>query len=625
MLEQIHSPEDIRQLDKKEAQALCDEIRQTIIHTVSQTGGHLASNLGVVELTVALHQVLRGPQDSIVWDVGHQCYTHKLLTGRYDRFSTLRQAGGLSGFPDPKESPYDTFIAGHSSTAISAACGMARANTMSGRGDTVVAVVGDGAMTGGLAFEGLANAGQSHDHLIVVLNDNHMSISRNVGFVARHLAHLRSKSGYIRFKRGLTATLEHIPLIGKPIYRLMLRTKRRMKYAMYNSSTLFEDMGFYYFGPIDGHNLRDLNAALKTAMQIEQPVLLHVDTVKGKGYAPAVTNPALFHGVSSFDEETGETPKSGPSFSSVFGETMMELAGQHPEVVAITAAMQSGTGLRDFAEAYKDRFFDVGIAEEHAVTFASALATREIKPVFAVYSTFMQRCYDQLLNDTAIMNNHIVLAIDRAGIVPDDGMTHQGIFDVAMLNSIPGATVYAPSTLSELRICLKQALFSTDGIAAVRYPKGGELPCDVTYTPDGHLYTLFAAEKATTLLVTYGRIFSSVMNVAKRLHDEGTPVAVLKLTRIKPLPRGVISLALRYRRVLFFEEASRSGGVGEYFGSRLVQRGFARDYEIHAIDGFVGTCTTAEGLHQVGLDTEGIYQTVSGKPWTPPEVESHGG
>ena len=623
MLEQIHSPEDIRKLNIQQSQQLCDEIRQTIIRTVSQTGGHLASNLGVVELTVALHQVLHCPQDSIVWDVGHQCYTHKLLTGRYDRFSTLRQAGGLSGFPDPKESPFDTFVAGHSSTAISAACGMARANSLNGRSDTVVAVVGDGAMTGGLAFEGLENAGQNNDRLIVVLNDNHMSISRNVGFVARHLANLRAKSGYIRFKRGLTATLEHIPLIGKPIYRLMLRTKRRMKYAMYNSSTLFEDMGFYYFGPIDGHNLRDLSAALKTAMQIEQPVLLHVDTVKGKGYAPAVTNPALFHGVSSFDEETGETPKSGPTFSSVFGETMIELAQQHEEVVAITAAMQSGTGLRAFAEAYPKRFFDVGIAEEHAVTFASALATRQIKPVFAVYSTFMQRCYDQLLNDTAIMNNHIVLAIDRAGIVPDDGMTHQGIFDVAMLNSIPGATVYAPSTFSELRICLKQALFSTDGVAVVRYPKGGELPCDITYTPDGHLYTLFAAEKATTLLVTYGRVFASVINAAKRLNEEGTPVAVLKLTRIKPLPKGVVSLALRYRRVIFFEEAALHGGVGEYFGSRLVQRGYARDYEIHAIDSFVGTCTTEEGLKQVGLDTAGVYRAVSGRAM-PPEGTTHG-
>ena len=624
MLEQIHSPEDIRQLNIQESKALCDEIRQTIIQTVSKTGGHLASNLGVVELTVALHQTLHCPQDSIVWDVGHQCYTHKLLTGRYDRFSTLRQAGGLSGFPDPGESPYDAFIAGHSSTAISAACGMARANTLNGRSDTVVAVVGDGAMTGGLAYEGLGNAGQNKDRLIVVLNDNHMSISRNVGFVARHLANLRAKSGYIRFKRGLTAMFEHIPLIGKPIYRLMLRTKRRMKYAMYNSSTLFEDMGFYYFGPIDGHNLRDLTAALRTAMQIEQPVLLHVETVKGKGYSPAVTDPALFHGVSSFDEETGETPKSGTTFSSVFGETMVELAGQHPEVVAITAAMQSGTGLRAFAEAYPKRFFDVGIAEEHAVTFASAMATREFKPVFAVYSTFMQRCYDQLLNDTAVMNNHVVLAIDRAGIVPDDGITHQGLFDVAMLGSIPGATVYAPSTFAELRICLKQALFSTDGLAAVRYPKGKELPCDVTYTPDGHLYTLFAAEKATTLLVTYGRVFSSVMNAAKRLNEEGTPVAVLKLTRIMPLPKGVISLALRFRRVIFFEEAALHGGVGEYFGSRLVQRGYARDYEIHAVDGFVGTCTTEEGLSKVGLDTPGVYRTVSGREWTP-EEPSHGG
>ncbi len=623
LLNNIHSPADLRALDREQLPALCDEIRAVILDRVSQNGGHLAPNLGVVELTVALHRTFDCPKDAIVWDVGHQCYTHKLLTGRYDQFDTLRQQGGISGFPDPRESEYDAFIAGHSSTAVSVAAGLARANTLKGDDHTVVAVIGDGALTGGMAYEGLSNAGQSNDRLIVVLNDNHMSISKNVGFVARHLANLRARSGYVKFKHGLTRVLHKIPLIGKPIYRFLLRAKQRMKYALYDSSTMFEDMGFYYIGPIDGHNLRDLTMAMESAKQIEQPVLLHVDTVKGKGYGPAVQNPDTFHGIGKFDVETGKPASSGNSFSKTFGETMVELAEEHDDVVAITAAMKGGTGLSAFAEKFPDRFMDVGIAEEHAVTTASAMATKGIVPVFAVYSTFLQRCFDQLVNDTAILNNHIVLAIDRAGIVPDDGVTHQGIFDVAMLNAVPNMTVYAPSTLAELPLCLKQAIYGTSGPVAVRYPKGNELPCDVEYTPDGHLYTLFTPDgkKPETLFVTYGRIFSSVMNAAKRLNENGVPVSVLKLTRIKPLPKGVISEALGYRRVHFFEEAELAGGVGEFFGSRLVQRGFAREYEIHAVKGFVPTCKTDWGLAQVGLDTDGICRAVAGQTFAPEETD----
>ena len=619
LLNNIHSPADLRALDKAQLDALCEEIRGVIIDRVSQNGGHLAPNLGVVELTVALHRTFDCPQDAIVWDVGHQCYTHKLLTGRYDKFDTLRQQGGITGFPDPRESEYDAFIAGHSSTAVSVAAGIARANTLKGDDHTTVAVIGDGALTGGLAYEGLSNAGQSHDRLIVVLNDNHMSINKNVGFVARHLANLRARSGYVKFKHGLTKFLHKIPLIGKPIYRFLLRAKQRMKYALYDSSTLFEDMGFYYIGPVDGHNLRDLTQAMEAAKQIEQPVLLHVDTVKGKGYAPAVQNPDTFHGIGKFDVETGKPASSGASFSKAFGETMVELAEEHDNIVAITAAMKSGTGLSAFAEKFPDRFMDVGIAEEHAVTTAAAMATRDIVPVFAVYSTFLQRCFDQIVNDTAILDNHVVFAIDRAGIVPDDGVTHQGIFDVAMLNAVPNMTVYAPSTKAELGLCLKQAIYATSGPVAVRYPKGDELSCDVEYTPDGHLFTLFTpeGEQPKTLLVTYGRIFPLVMNAAKRLNENGVPVSVLKLTRIKPLPKGVISLALGYYRVLFFEESELAGGVGEYFGSRLVQRGFAREYEIHAIKGFVPTCKTEWGLAQVGLDTAGVYRAVTGEELSP--------
>ena len=609
-LSRIQSPADLQQLNNQELNELCDEIRETIIQVVSKNGGHLASNLGAVELTVAIHHALHCPDDSIVWDVGHQCYTHKLLTGRYEQFSTLRQKEGITGFPNPNESPYDSFVAGHSSTSISVACGLAKANTLQKNGNTVVAVVGDGAMTGGLTFEGLSNAGVNKDRLIVVLNDNHMSINKNVGFVSKHLVNLRSRSGYVRFKSGFGHLLRHIPLIGKPIFRLLLRMKQHLKYAIYNNSSMFEEMGFYYIGPIEGHNLKDLIKAIETAKKIEQPVLLHVETIKGKGYGPAVENPDIFHGISSFDIATGEVPKSSESFSSVFGDTIAEMASNDDSIIAITAAMKSGTGLSAFAEKYPNRFFDVGIAEEHAVTFASALANKGFRPVVAVYSTFLQRTYDQLLNDTSIMNNHIVLAIDRSGIVPDDGVTHQGIFDVPLLNTIPGMTIFTPSTFEELRVCLKHAIYNVEGPVAVRYPKGKEIPCHVEIPFDEHFYHLFQAEKAKTLLVTYGRTSSSVLNVAKRLHDEGNAVSVLKMDRVRPLPKGVISEALRYYRILFFEEGSLHGGVGEFFGSRLVQRGYARQYKIIAIDQFIDTCKTEEGLEQFHLDENGIYQAI---------------
>ena len=359
-LEQIHSPEDIRKMTPAELEELCASLRKTLVQTVSKTGGHLSSNLGVVELTVALHKMFDTPRDRIVWDVGHQCYTHKLLTGRYGRFDTLRQTGGISGFPKPEESEYDTFIAGHSSTAVSAANGMAKAKTLSGDGGYVVAVLGDGALTGGLAYEGLSNAGRSSDRLIVVLNDNRMSISKNVGFVARHLATLRSRPRYVRFKMGISSLIAHIPLIGKAIQRFIVWVKSRLKNAMYHSSTLFEEMGFYYLGPVDGHNLHDLTASLQTAKNLSRPVLLHVETVKGKGYGFAAQNPDTYHGVSGFDIETGKTPPSSKSFSSTMADGLCRLAQEDLRICAITAAMKSGTCLTKFAERFPVRFFDVG-------------------------------------------------------------------------------------------------------------------------------------------------------------------------------------------------------------------------------------------------------------------------
>ena len=609
-LEQIHSPEDIRKMTPAELEELCASLRKTLVQTVYKTGGHLSSNLGVVELTVALHKMFDTPRDRIVWDVGHQCYTHKLLTGRYGRFDTLRQTGGISGFPKPEESEYDTFIAGHSSTAVSAANGMAKAKTLSGDGGYVVAVLGDGALTGGLAYEGLSNAGRSSDRLIVVLNDNRMSISKNVGFVARHLATLRSRPRYVRFKMGISSLIAHIPLIGKAIQRFIVWVKSRLKNAMYHSSTLFEEMGFYYLGPVDGHNLHDLTASLQTAKNLSRPVLLHVETVKGKGYGFAAQNPDTYHGVSGFDIETGKTPPSSKSFSSTMADGLCRLAQEDLRICAITAAMKSGTCLTKFAERFPVRFFDVGIAEEHAVTFASGLATGGMLPVFAVYSTFLQRCYDQILNDTSIMNNHIVLAVDRAGIVPDDGETHQGVFDVPFLTTIPHVTIYSPSTFAELDISLKQALYDAAGIAVVRYPKGGELPGCEGFQPDYKPYTHLKNGKARILLMTYGRLFSYALIAARELSEEGMPVSLLKLTRIWPLPEECVAIAAEYDWVFFFEEGSRQGGIGQHLQSRLLESGFRGELRLKAIDGFLPACSVSAGFRRTGLDVDGMIEAV---------------
>ena len=609
-LEQIHSPEDIRKMTPAELEELCASLRKTLVQTVSKTGGHLSSNLGVVELTVALHKMFDTPRDRIVWDVGHQCYTHKLLTGRYGRFDTLRQTGGISGLPKPEESEYDTFIAGHSSTAVSAANGMAKAKTLSGDGGYVVAVLGDGALTGGLAYEGLSNAGRSSDRLIVVLNDNRMSISKNVGFVARHLATLRSRPRYVRFKMGISSLIAHIPLIGKAIQRFIVWVKSRLKNAMYHSSTLFEEMGFYYLGPVDGHNLHDLTASLQTAKNLSRPVLLHVETVKGKGYGFAAQNPDTYHGVSGFDIETGKTPPSSKSFSSTMADGLCRLAQEDLRICAITAAMKSGTCLTKFAERFPVRFFDVGIAEEHAVTFASGLATGGMLPVFAVYSTFLQRCYDQILNDTSIMNNHIVLAVDRAGIVPDDGETHQGVFDVPFLTTIPHVTIYSPSTFAELDISLKQALYDAAGIAVVRYPKGGELPGCEGFQPDYKPYTHLKNGKARILLMTYGRLFSYALIAARELSEEGMPVSLLKLTRIWPLPEECVAIAAEYDWVFFFEEGSRQGGIGQHLQSRLLESGFRGEFRLKAIDGFLPACSVSAGFRRTGLDVDGMIEAV---------------
>ncbi len=610
VFEEIPNGEALKTMKKGELNELCATLRQILIETVSKNGGHLASNLGVVELTVAMHRAFDFSKDQVVWDVGHQCYVHKLLTDRAAQFSTLRQEGGISGFPSPTESETDCFITGHSSTSVSAANGLAKAKKLKGEEGYAIAVMGDGALTGGLAYEGLSNAGRSHDRLIVILNDNRMSINKNVGFVARHLAKLRIRRKYLRFKQGFGKVINHVPLIGGWLYRFVGGQKDQMKRRLYRSSTMFEEMGFHYLGPVDGHNIASLDEALLTAKKLERPVLLHVVTTKGKGCEFALKNPDVYHGVGQFDVQTGRTVALETSFSTIFGKQMQKFAAEDELLCAVSAAMTSGTGLDDFAAAYPSRFFDVGIAEEHAVTFCSGMAQGGLRPVFAVYSTFLQRCYDQLVNDTSLLQSHVVLAIDRAGIVPADGETHQGIYDVAMLNAVSGMTVYSPATFEELKIHLKKAIYGTQGPVAVRYPKGIPLPMPQEYTPSQRPYTLFRAEGAKTLLITYGRITANVLEAARLLAEKGQKVSVLKLNRIKPIDIKCVETALPYYRVLFFEEGVPHGGVGEWFGSQLAEHGFARRYELHAIDENPGVCSVSSGLHKAGLDVEGILRAV---------------
>ncbi len=611
----------LKQLDRAGEKQLCAELRRRLIDVVAVQGGHLAPNLGVVELTVALHRAFDLPRDKIVWDVGHQCYVHKLLTGRADRFDTLRAMDGITGFPNPHESPCDPFVVGHSSTAVSAANGIAKAAALTGADGWTVAVLGDGALTGGLAYEGLSNAGRSHDRLIVVLNDNRMAISQNVGFVARHLTNLRSRPRYVRFKNEVGRVVRHIPLIGKRLHRLLWRTKFGLKRAMYDNSTMFEEMGFYYLGPVDGHDLKQLERVLTTAKAIDQPTLVHVETQKGHGYPFAQKSPDAYHCVGAFDPAAGvDTAKTAATFSATFGEEMLALAQQDDRLCVVTAAMEGGTGLTEFARRYHKRCFDVGIAEEHAVTFSSGLASQGMRPVFAVYSSFLQRCYDQLLNDTALMHNHIVLAIDRAGVVPGDGETHQGIFDVPLLTTVPHTSIYAPSTREELRRHLRLALYREDGIAAVRYPKGDEPQLPIPYTATDRPYAYYKTDIPAVLAVTYGRTFGAVLTAAETLTAEGAPVAVLKLNRIFPLPEDCLEIVRRYSHVLFVEEGSRRGGIGEILGARLMEKRFGGDYRIHAFDGTLPVGTTEQLWHRFGMDADGIaarlreFRPAGGRP-----------
>ena len=598
-------PEHLNDMTDQQARQLCQQLRVQMIQSVAKTGGHLASSLGVVEILVAVHRVFDLDVDRLVFDVGHQCYAHKILTGRGSAMHTLRKFGGLSGFPKPYESRADAFISGHASNSVSVALGMARARTVNGENYSVLALIGDGALTGGLAFEGLADAGSSGEPLIVILNDNGMSITKNVGGVAAHLAKQRLKPQYLRLKKFYRRVTGK-NAVGKAVYRVTHRAKKMVKGALLGYS-MFEDMGFVYLGPVDGHDVSYLTRMLRYAKELNCPVLLHVKTVKGKGYTPAELEPDRFHGVGAFDVETGQAvSKSGrANFSSVFGETMCQLAQEKPELVAITAAMQSGTGLSGFAKAYPNRFFDVGIAEGHAVAMTAGLAKQGALPVFAVYSSFLQRGYDMLIHDLALLKLHGILAVDRAGLVGEDGETHHGVFDVAFLSTVPEMQILCPASYAELRAMLRHAVLEMSGPVAIRYPRGGEGAWTGMAGVEG---TRVLQEGADITLVAYGVMVDQVLQAARLLEQRGYSATVVKLNSIRPLDLGpILQWSEKTGRLLVAEECNDTGSVGRTIASELALQG--RPVKLALVnlgDGFVPQGSVAQLREMKGIDAEGI-------------------
>ncbi len=613
LLSKITKPSDIKQLSYEQLDELASEIRTTLINTVSETGGHLASNLGVVELTIALHKVFNSPHDKIVWDVGHQVYVHKLITGRYDKFSTLRQYGGLSGFSSPDESEHDIFFSGHSSTSISAAYGIAQANKIKGNKNYAIAVIGDGAFTGGMAYEALNNAGRERSRLIVILNDNDMSISKNVGSLAKHLAVIKARPSYFRIKDRTERAINKIPFIGFKLSNSVFKLKTSIKRALYKSSTMFEDLGFRYMGPIDGHNIEILTDALEGAKSANYPILLHIKTTKGKGYNYAEIEPSVFHGISKFDIDTGEFHATGTSFSNEFGKLMCHFAGNDKRICGVTAAMSLGTGLHDFEHQFPDRFFDVGIAEEHAVTFCSGLAKGGMVPVFAVYSAFLQRSYDQLVHDAALQKLKIVIAIDRAGFITGDGETHHGLLDVPFLNTIPGITIFSPTYYSEMNNAFVKALYHEPAVVAVRMFKGSEPDLPEDFTPSGEDFDIYGNNDSDIAIVTYGRLFASAAKAKKLLSEmQNINIKIIKLNKIKPVDPLSVNAVLNCKNVFFYEEGELSGGIGETYNMLLTKSGFNGKLIIKAVeDEFVHHATDKVLLKEYGFDEESMAEFIA--------------
>lgn len=612
LLSQIQSPEQLKALDKKQLPQLARELRDQIVTTVAANGGHLGSSLGVVELTIALHRVFNSPADKIIWDVGHQAYAHKLLTGRQEQFATLRQWRGLSGFPKRKESIHDVFDVGHSSTSVSAALGMAAAGDILDVDDRIVAVIGDGSLTAGMAFEALNHAGHLKQKMVVVLNDNEMSISRNVGALSSFMSRKMTSDTFIRFKKETENLLNFIPGIGRDLVGIAKRAEESLKSFM-TPGMLFEGFGFDYFGPLDGHNLDVLMETLQNAAQIKGPVLLHVLTKKGHGYAPAEKNPAKFHGIGPFDAKTGEVAASAvnapPSYTDVFGCTLVDLAAEDKRIVAITAAMAEGTGLKKFSEIYPSRFYDVGIAEQHAVTFAAGLAARGLRPVVAIYSTFMQRAFDQVLHDVCLQNLPVTLALDRGGLVGADGPTHHGAFDLSFLRSIPNMILAAPRDEYELQRLMKTAL-NVNGPFAYRYPRGKGLgiPLATKIEPVVVGQAELLREGSDGLLIAVGSMVQQALTAAEQLTKEGIDLSVLDARFIKPLDREqIISLAEATPFVVTVEENVLQGGFGsavlELFNDVGLQVPVVR---LGIPDAFIEQGSQEQLYASLGLDAEHI-------------------
>ena len=600
ILERINSSNDIKKLPEEELEPLCQELRDYMISSISRTGGHLASNLGAVELTVALHRVYDTSRDRVVFDVGHQSYVHKIITGRRDSFCTLRQHGGLSGFPKPYESEDDAFIAGHASNSVSVALGMARARTLSHADYDVAAIIGDGALSGGLAYEGLANAAASGEPLVVILNDNNMSINENVGGTAHLLESLRVRPGYISFKRWYRDVFTKLPGLYKFNHAIKEWLKKRLR-----PGNVFSGMGMYYLGPVDGHDIGKLETVIRWARELRKPVLVHVVTMKGKGYKYAEEHPEKFHGVGRFDIETGELHDSGDCFSAKMGESLSRLADNDGRILGITAAMSSGTGMVVFSAAHPDRFFDVGIAEGHAVSMAGGMAKQGMVPVFAVYSSFLQRGYDMLIHDVALQNLHVVFCVDRAGLVGSDGETHHGVFDVSYLSSVPDMTVLCPASYAELETMLRAAIYDINGSVAIRYPRGGE----GKYTACNTAPETLLREGRDVTLVCYGIMTNEVLDAAERLAAEGISAEVIKLSMIKPPDFDLVMRSLRKTgKLLISEDVCEAGCVG----SRILEEAAINETHVRAAkllnlgEGIVPHGTVAELLHDFGLDADGI-------------------
>ena len=610
-LDKIQATGDVKNLPQQELPLLCEDIRSFLIESVSATGGHLSSNLGVVELTVALHRALNLPQDKILFDVGHQCYTHKLLTGRRAGFAQLRQRDGISGFPAPQESECDTFIAGHGSTALSTAIGVARAKKIKGEPGKVVAIIGDGAFTGGMVYEGMNNV-STLNNLIVVLNDNKMSISKNVGQMANYLTKLRTDPKYFHAKARMETALEKIPAVGSDLVKVLQEGKKLIRRGIYHS-TMFEEMGFQYIGPVDGHDVLELTRILTNLSEQYSPVFLHIVTRKGKGLKQAEENPGEFHSVSAFDLDHLTNPEMSPkdSFSTRFGTRLAELGADVPNLCAITAAMKYGTGLNFFYHNIPERFFYVDMAEEHAVTFAAGLASQGMLPVVAIYSTFFQRAYDQMIHDVNLMKLNVVFAVDRAGLVPADGETHQGIYDPGYFSQI-GIPTYSPSNYAELEYWLEQLIKTMQGPRAIRYARGEEKPALAALGCTGNPYDFIRrTADACTVLVSYGAESEEILRAADLLEQQGVAADCCKLVQIFPLPEGLCEELSHYRTILFAEEAVTSGGIGQQLCTALHQTGWRGTFLLRGVDNTHLLHATVPQLREdQGLDAPALAELV---------------